>query len=225
MASGATSSTVSSPAKRYLSVAPTTYFFPPPLLPAEPGAGINSQWMTLVVFGLTVPVPSTALMFCLVVRRKKNFAERSFGLSVASIGVPASSVILTTTETFSMTPVSVVLWIFISASKAWRSSVNYCLMSIFTPAHHCTPFVSIGSIALRFSLSMVLVLPCCGRRQERRLHQNPRPARRGVADTHTHLRPWRLECAGSSRCRPSGMACLSPRCCSSERESYRIYSN
>ncbi len=134
MTSGATSSTVSSPPNLYLRVAPTKYFFPNGLVPAEPGAGIKIQLILLVVLGLTVPVPSIPTIFSLLDTRTKNLAERSLGLSVTAIGVPFSSVTFTTIETFSITPVSVVLWIFISASNAWRSSVNSCLISILTRA-------------------------------------------------------------------------------------------
>jgi hypothetical protein len=73
-------------------------------------------------------------MFCLLDRRRKNLADRSAGLSVTATGMPFSSMTFTTTETFSITPVSVVLLMFIVASNAWRSSVSSCLISILTRA-------------------------------------------------------------------------------------------
>jgi hypothetical protein len=115
-------------------VAPTRYFLPSGLVPAEPGAGMSSQLMVAVVAAATLPVPSTAAMLLRPATRMKNLAVRLFGSSLTATGTPASSVTLTTTPTSVSAAPSSVLEIFISASKAWRSRVSSCLISILTRA-------------------------------------------------------------------------------------------
>ena len=88
--------------------------------------------MVAVVCGWTAPVPSTAAMLWTLESLRKKLADRLLGSLVTATGVPFSSVTFTTTETFWITPVSVVLLIFIVASNAWRSSVSDCKICILT---------------------------------------------------------------------------------------------
>ncbi|WP_211289233.1 hypothetical protein [Xanthomonas hyacinthi] len=65
----------------------------------------------------------------------KNCAVRSLGSVVTVAGVPFSSVTRTCTSTCVSAVAGSELVMRISASKAWRSRVSSCLISILTRAH------------------------------------------------------------------------------------------
>ena len=88
--------------------------------------------MVAVVWGWTAPVPSTVAMFWTLESLRKKLADRLLGSPVTATGLPFASVTFNTTDTFWITPVAVVLLIFIVASNAWRSSVTDCSICIFT---------------------------------------------------------------------------------------------